>query len=160
MRRRRLRQVIELDGADGRPRDRPRRGADDGERTATPSGEPLELLKSAAARDPQHVRSRFYLAGEATRAGDFADAKQQWKELLALGKGDEPWLASAQAGLRQPRPGSVATRRLPDAARSRGMVEGLSSRLMQRAAARIDEWTQLVRSRLVLGQARGGAGGL
>ena len=33
------------------------------------AGEPLDLFKQAAALDPKHVRSRFYIAGEETRAG-------------------------------------------------------------------------------------------
>ena len=63
------------------------------------AGEPLTLLASAAARDPSHVRSRFYLAGEATQDGRFEEAVAQWNELLALANGDEPWLETARAGL-------------------------------------------------------------
>lgn len=124
-------------------------------------GEPLELLESAAARDPGHIRSRFYLAGEATRAGDYEIAITRWQSLLALGNGDEPWadvarsgLAAAEAGLRgEPLPAA------PDVAQPdpdqeqmiRGMVEGLSERLFAEGGS-VDEWTRLVRSRLVLGE--------
>jgi cytochrome c-type biogenesis protein CcmH len=51
--------------------------------------EALALFHSAAALDPKHVRSRFYLAGEATRSGDYDAAVAQWNELLALAAGDE-----------------------------------------------------------------------
>src|SRR5690606_1728777 len=37
-------------------------------------GEPLALFRSAANRDPAHIRSRFYLAGEAMRTGDYEAA--------------------------------------------------------------------------------------
>lgn len=113
-------------------------------------GEPLALLQSAAARDPTHVRSRFYLAAEATRIGDYAGAKTQWEAVIALSTGGEPWLAAAQNGL------AVAVAALegnavPGEADIAAMVEGLSSRLAADGGT-IEEWTQLVRSRLVLGQ--------
>ena len=63
------------------------------------AGEPLDLFRSAAARDPDHLRSRFYLAGEATRAGEFQSAIAQWSALIDRATGDEPWLATARAGL-------------------------------------------------------------
>lgn len=123
-------------------------------------GEPLELLKSAAARDPSHIRSRFYLAGEATRTGDFENAVAQWNELLALGTGDEPWiavvrdgLAAAEAGLRgEPLPApSLPSADTDQQEMIRGMVEGLSERLAA-GGGTVGEWTQLVRARLVLGE--------
>lgn len=127
------------------------------------TGEPLALLKSAAAHDPGHVRSRFYLAGEATRAGDYENAIIQWQSLLALGTGDEPWvevarngIAAAQAGLRgEPLPTAPAANDVspdPDQAQLiKDMVEGLSERLASEGGS-IEEWTRLVRSRLVLGE--------
>ncbi|HEX4297656.1 MAG TPA: c-type cytochrome biogenesis protein CcmI, partial [Devosia sp.] len=47
------------------------------------AGEPLDLFKQAAALDPTHVRSRYYIAGEETRVGDYADAARDWNALLA-----------------------------------------------------------------------------
>lgn len=114
------------------------------------SGEPLALFASAAARDPQHVRSRYYIAGESTRAGEFAVAVTQWTDLLALAKGDEAWVPAAQAGLAAAEAGRDGTS-LPDSAAIRGMVEGLASRLDAEGGT-IADWTRLVRSRLVLGQ--------
>lgn len=121
-------------------------------------GEPLALLNSAAARDPNHVRSRFYIAGEATRAGDFEDAVQHWQSLLALSTGDEPWvevarngLATAEAGLS----GNALPSQQTDLNQNMqivGMVEGLAARLADEGGS-IEEWTRLVRSYLVLGDA-------
>lgn len=124
-------------------------------------GEPLALLASAAARDPNHIRSRFYLAGEATRAGDYENAITQWQALLALGTGDEPWIdvarsgiAAAEAGLRgEPLP-EAPNNLSPDTDQAqmiRGMVEGLSDRLATDGGT-IAEWAQLVQARLVLGE--------
>ncbi len=137
-------------------------------------GEPLALLESAAARDPEHVRSRFYLAGEATRSGHYERALERWQNLLALSTGDEPWAAVAERGVEAARAG-MAGEPLPeppdvadapsvaeapaapdvsDAERQemiRGMVEGLSERLTAEGGS-LEEWTRLVRSRLVLGE--------
>jgi cytochrome c-type biogenesis protein CcmH len=116
------------------------------------AGEPMELLQSAAARDPSHVRSRFYLAGEATRVGDFAAAESLWEELIGLAQGDEPWLETARSGLAVSQAGLLPEKVPPDddaAVAIRGMVEGLHERLMSEGGT-IEEWTQLVRSRLVL----------
>lgn len=127
------------------------------------AGEPTELLESAAARDATHVRSRFYLAGEATRAGDYALARTRWEELIALGQEGDPWLetarnglATAEAGLTGAAPAAPDAPGAPaapaiDEAQIRGMVEGLDARLRSEGGS-IEEWTQLVRSRLVLGE--------
>jgi cytochrome c-type biogenesis protein CcmH len=143
-----LRKVIELDGPTAD------RETDLGEalmmaKNGDAAGEPLELFRSASNRDVKHVRSRYYLASEATRAGDFANAKTQWKALLKLSTGGETWVANAEAGLAAAEAGLRGD--MPANADIAGMVEGLSSRLMQ-SGGTIDEWTRLVRSRLVLGQ--------
>lgn len=143
-----LRKVIELDGPTAD------RETDLGEalmmaKDGDASGEPLELFRSASNRDVKHVRSRYYLASEATRAGDFANAKAQWQALLKLSTGGESWVANAEAGLAAAEAGLGGD--MPANADVAGMVEGLSKRLMQ-SGGTIDEWTRLVRSRLVLGQ--------
>lgn len=124
-------------------------------------GEPLELLASAAARDPQHIRSRFYLAGEATRAGEFEQAIGRWQDLLGLSVGGEPWIAIAESGLRAAEAGrdgvapsggaNALSGNSEQASAIRSMVEGLSERLAADGGA-IEEWTRLVRSRMVLGE--------
>jgi cytochrome c-type biogenesis protein CcmH len=143
-----LRKVIELDGPTAD------RETDLGEalmmaKDGDASGEPLELFRSASNRDVKHVRSRYYLASEATRAGDFANAKAQWQALLKLSTGGESWVANAEAGLAAAEAGLGGD--MPANADVASMVEGLSKRLMQ-SGGTIDEWTRLVRSRLVLGQ--------
>jgi cytochrome c-type biogenesis protein CcmH len=120
-------------------------------RGGSAEGEPLTLFRSAAARDPQHVRSRFYLASEAMRSDSFETAVQWWNELLALASGDEAWVATARAGLDQATAGLAGEAAIPDAAAIEGMVEGLAARLDEDGGS-IEEWTRLVRSRLVLGQ--------
>ena len=115
------------------------------------AGEPLELFESAAARDPEHIRSRFYLASEATARGEFEAAIGMWNALIAKGTETDAWLASAQAGLAAAQAGLDGGAGLPDDAAIRGMVEGLASRLDSDGGS-IEEWTRLVRSRLVLGQ--------
>jgi cytochrome c-type biogenesis protein CcmH len=115
------------------------------------SGEPLALSESAAARDPAHVRSRYYIAGEAMQRGDFETAKASWEALIALGKGDEPWLPNAQAGLAAAVASLNGDVQLPDDAAVAAMVDGLAQRLLQNGGS-IEEWTRLVRSRLVQGQ--------
>jgi cytochrome c-type biogenesis protein CcmH len=144
-----LRKVIELDGPTAE------RETDLGEalmmsKNGDATGEPLELFRSAAARDPAHVRSRYYIASEATREGDYENAKAEWEALLKLGKGDEPWYANATAGLAAAEAG-LSGGQLPDGSAIAGMVQGLSDRLMQ-SGGTAEEWTRLVRSRLVLGQ--------
>lgn len=118
--------------------------------------EALSLLKSAAARDPAHIRSRYYLAGEATRKGDWADAAAQWTALIALGKGDEPWIATARTALETAQAGlegkTAPVASDPEqAAAIAGMVQGLADRLYAEGGT-LEEWTRLVRSYLVLDQ--------
>lgn len=122
------------------------------------AGEPMSLFQAAAALDPAHVRSRYYIASELTRAGDFAAAKKAWADLLAMAKGDETWVDNARLGLAAaenngviPQRDQTASADLPDATAISGMVEGLSNRLAEKGGS-IEEWTRLVRSRLVLHQ--------
>ncbi|MDO8358664.1 MAG: c-type cytochrome biogenesis protein CcmI, partial [Devosia sp.] len=118
------------------------------------AGEPLELFRKAAALDPKHVRSRYYIAGEETRAGDYVAAMRDWNVLLALGKGDEPWMVTARNGLAfaeaalNPEAAAPAE---PDGAQIAAMVDGLDARLKSEGGS-IEEWTRLVRSRMVQGR--------
>jgi cytochrome c-type biogenesis protein CcmH len=115
------------------------------------AGEPQRLLQSALARDPGQMRARYYLAGEATRLGEYQSAITQWNELIALASGDEPWLAAARNGLAAAEAGRNGESEQPAAADIAAMVEGLSARLLADGGS-LAEWTQLVRSRLVLGE--------
>jgi len=143
-----LRRVIELDGATA-DRETDLAEALMMANNGDAGGEPTALFESAARRDPAHVRSRYYLAGEAMRLLDYDKAKAQFEELIALSHGDETWLPNVQAGLAAAEAGLGGA--LPDETAIAGMVEGLSSRLMAQGGT-IEEWTQLVRSQLVLGR--------
>ncbi len=120
------------------------------------TGEPLQLFKAAAALDPKHVRSRYYIASEETRVGDNVSAVRDWTALLALGKGDEPWVVNAKDGLAVAEAAlhpdtAAASQAPPDSAQIDVMVDGLEGRLKAQGGS-IDEWTQLVRSRMVQGR--------
>ena len=112
------------------------------------ANEPMSLFESAANRDPAHWRSRYYLATNATQKGDYAAAVPLWEALIALAKGDESWLINAKAALEFAKSGGKPQMGNDQIAT---MVEGLSERLFS-GGGTIDEWTRLVRSRLVLGQ--------
>ncbi len=115
--------------------------------------EAMGLFQSAIARDPQYVRARFYVASELTRRGDYAAAVDAWNALLAFGKGDEPWMVTARNGLAAAEAElnpATAPAVVPDDAQIRAMVDGLDARLKAQGGS-IGEWTQLVRSRMVLG---------
>jgi cytochrome c-type biogenesis protein CcmH len=144
------RRVLELGGANADSQ------TDLGEAVMMAQGgemdaEALALFRSAAALDPEHVRSRFYIAGEATRTGDFEAAVAQWNELLALAGGDEAWVATAREGLAAATAGLSGDPSAPDEGAIAGMVDGLAARLAAEGGT-LEEWTRLVRSRLVLGQ--------
>ena len=126
------------------------------------AGEPLELFRKAVALDPRHARSRFYVAGEETRTGDYEPAIQDWNALLALAKGDEPWVTTAKNGLAfaqrelhpessAPATASSAPELDANAPQIQAMVDGLEARLKSQGGS-IDEWTRLVRSRMVQGR--------
>ncbi|MCP8885057.1 c-type cytochrome biogenesis protein CcmI [Devosia sp. XJ19-1] len=110
--------------------------------------EAMELLRSAATSDETHVRSRLYLASELTRAGEKDEAIQRWQQAMEMAAGDEPWLDAARQGLVVARGGGDATL-VDEAEMISGMVEGLHARLFADGGS-LEEWTQLVRSYLVL----------
>lgn len=111
------------------------------------SDEALALFKSAIALDPETINARLYVAEHATSTGDLETAKAILSPMVASAKGDEPWLPAAQAGLAIAN-GDAAQM---DDSTIRGMVDSLSARLESEGGT-IEEWTRLVRSRLVLGQ--------
>jgi len=127
------------------------------------AGEPLVLLQSAAARDPGHVRSRFYLAGAAIQNEQYDQAVGMWRDVLRMSEGDEPWLAAARRGLEVAHAGSQGVDvssptfnpEQQDAQNQQELIEGMVARLAERLASEggtIEEWTQMVQSRLVLNQ--------
>jgi cytochrome c-type biogenesis protein CcmH len=131
------------------------------------TGEAADWLRKAMALDPKAVRPRFYLAAEAMREKHYADAVSQWQALIALGKPGDDWLPTAQAGLKaaqdgaagKPLPDGISGNAMAGAANGaagpkppdiRKMVGGLADRLARQGGS-IAEWTQLVRSEIVLG---------
>ena len=114
------------------------------------SPEALELLREAAAADPQHVLSRLYIAAELTRAGDFPAAIAAWEDALALAQGDEPWVAAAREGLAVAQNDGIAPVNPQESEMIAQMVGSLAERLEAEGGS-IEEWTQLVRAYLVLG---------
>jgi cytochrome c-type biogenesis protein CcmH len=114
------------------------------------SPEALELLQAAAASDPGHVLSRLYIAAELTRQEEYPAAVEAWNAVLALSKGDEPWLPAAQQGLAVAQDGGQAPANDQEAEMIGQMVSGLAARLAEQGGT-IEEWTQLVRAYLVLG---------
>ena len=122
------------------------------------SDEVMSLLASAAQSDPTHARSRFYLAAEATREGQWDEAVVVWNELLDLANGDEPWITTAQNGLAMamargvpPQPTQPPVLADPEQAELiTSMVAGLDERLNEEGGS-VAEWTRLVQSYIVLG---------
>ena len=120
--------------------------------SGVPDSEALALLQKAADADPTHVRSRFYLASEATRQNDFEQAATLWGEVIALSDGSEAWLPAAEQALNMAQAGaSTQGDATAQSEMISGMVEGLASRLDSDGGT-IVEWTQLVRAFIVLGE--------
>lgn len=117
-----------------------------------PDSEAISLLEQAAKADPAHIRSRFYLASEASRQSDFERAATLWEEVLALSDGTEAWRPAAEQALSM---AQAATSTQGDAVAQNemisGMVEGLAARL-DADGGTAAEWTQLVRAFIVLGE--------
>ena len=114
------------------------------------SAEAVDLLRAAAAADPSHALSRLYLASVLTGQGQYEEAIPLWQAAIALAEGDEPWLGGAQQGLAVAQNGGVAPANDQEAEMIGQMVSGLAERLAA-SGGTIEEWTQLVRAYLVLG---------
>ena len=114
------------------------------------SPEAIALLQEAAASDKTHPLSRLYLGAELTRNGRYPEAITAWQESIALAKGDEPWLAAAHQGLAVAQNDGVDPNAQQQSDMIGDMVGGLATRLAAEGGT-IEEWTQLVRAYLVLG---------
>lgn len=114
------------------------------------STEAMSLLREAADGDPTDPLPRLYLAAELTRTGDYAQAAQAWQNALALSKGDEPWLAAAQQGLAVAQNDGAGGPTSGESEMIAQMVGGLADRLASQGGS-VEEWMQLVRAYLVLG---------
>lgn len=113
------------------------------------SEEAMDLLQSAADRDPAHARSRLYLAAESMRLENYDEAAGYWQQAIDVAAGDEAWLPAARQGLAVAQADGVDTTAEDQAEMIRGMVASLSDRLASQGGS-VEEWTQLVRSHLVL----------
>jgi cytochrome c-type biogenesis protein CcmH len=113
------------------------------------SDEAMAQLRAAAEADASHVRSRLYLAAELMRTGQYDEAATYWQQAIDFAQGDEPWLPAATQGLAVAQAGGVDTSAQQQAEMIAGMVGGLSERLYADGGS-VEEWTQLVRSYLVL----------
>jgi len=114
------------------------------------SDEAMDLLRQAVALDPRHAQSRLYLAAELTRTEQYDEAARYWQAAIDLSQGDEPWLQAARQGLAVAQNDGVDTTATDQAEMIRGMVESLSARLYADGGS-IEQWAQLVRSYVVLG---------
>ena len=143
------RRIIELDGATP---DRQTSLAEavllGGDETG--AAEAIDLLQAAADADPAHVMSRLYLASVLTGTERYEEAVPVWTAVLALASGDEPWIASAREGLAVAQGNGAVQPQGQEAEMIGQMVSGLAERLAADGGS-IEEWTQLVRAYLVLG---------
>lgn len=114
------------------------------------SPEAIDLLRRAAAADPQHAMSRLYLASALTSQGQFAEAVPIWQDAIALAQGDAPWLDAARNGLAVAQNNGATPANDQEAEMIGQMVSGLATRLAA-SGGTIEEWTRLVRAYLVLG---------
>lgn len=114
------------------------------------SEEAMSLLRAAADGNPADPLPRLYLAAELTRTGDYAEAAQAWQNALALSKGGEPWLAAAQQGLAVAQNDGSTGPTSGESEMIAQMVGGLADRLASQGGS-VEEWMQLVRAYLVLG---------
>ncbi|WP_157955649.1 MULTISPECIES: c-type cytochrome biogenesis protein CcmI [Devosia] len=113
------------------------------------SDEAMDQLEQAAAADPDHVRSRLYLAAEFMRLARYDQARTYWQQAINLAQGNESWLPAARQGLAVAANDGVDTTAADQAEMIQGMVGGLADRLYAEGGS-VEEWTQLVRSYLVL----------
>jgi cytochrome c-type biogenesis protein CcmH len=163
------RRALELNGATAQ------READLGEAlVAAANGIVTADAKSAfdraLARDPQELKSRFYVGMAAEQDGRGEDAARIWQDMLNGAPADAPWAPSVREALAHlgvnvpapeapaatPGPGAgdvAAAANMSEAERGemvRGMVARLAERLKQDGSD-LDGWLRLVRAYVVLG---------
>lgn len=114
------------------------------------SDEAMTLLRQATELDPTDPQPQLYLAAELTRTAKYDDAARYWQSAIDLATGTEPWLPAARQGLAVAQNDGVDTTAADQAEMIGGMVESLSTRLYDEGGT-VEEWTQLVRSYIVLG---------
>jgi cytochrome c-type biogenesis protein CcmH len=123
-------------------------------------------FERAAVLDGSDARAQFYLGLAAEQDGRKDDAARTWRELIAHGPADAPWLGTVRealarvdgstppAGSRGPSADDVAAAgEMTPAERQqmvRSMVERLAARLNQDGSD-VDGWLRLMRAYVVLG---------
>jgi cytochrome c-type biogenesis protein CcmH len=116
----------------------------------------------ARARDPNNLKSQFFLGVAAQQDGQGAKAAEIWQGMLKDAPANSPWVgmvreALARVGVTPPGPSAedvaAAEQMTPQdrTAMVRGMVERLAERLRQDGSD-IDGWLRLVRAYMVLGE--------
>lgn len=114
------------------------------------SPEAMDILRKVAESDQSAVRARLYLAAELMRVGNYQEAAGWWQQAIELGTDDDAWLPAARRGLAVAEAGGVDTATQQQAEMIQQMVGGLSDRLFAEGGS-VEEWMQLVRSYMVLG---------
>ncbi|KAA2237259.1 c-type cytochrome biogenesis protein CcmI [Salinarimonas soli] len=118
------------------------------------SAEARAAFDKAVAADAAAPKAQFYLARAAEQDGDRAAAIGRYESLIAAAPADAPWLPLVRQRLAALQGPAVDIAAMPPADQSaaiRGMVEGLAARLEGQGGS-IEEWTRLVRARMVLGE--------
>jgi cytochrome c-type biogenesis protein CcmH len=113
--------------------------------------EVLDLLAEATKLDANHIRAKLYYASELTRRGQYREAEAVWQAAIDLSQGGEPWLPAARQGLAVAQNDGVDNSAADQAEMIKQMVGGLSARLYSEGGS-VEDWTQLLRSYLVLGE--------
>jgi cytochrome c-type biogenesis protein CcmH len=67
----------------------------------TIDGEARVAFERAAALDPSHAKARFFLGLAAVQEGRRDDALKIWREVAAIGGGDNPWQIAAERALKR-----------------------------------------------------------
>ena len=135
-------------------------------------------FERAVAKEPSHVKARFFLGVSAEQDGRREEAVKIWRDMLASAPADAPWAEAVKrmlvrVGATPPAPSAAppgpsaadveAAAGLTPEQRSemiRGMVERLADRL-KRESSDVEGWQRLVRAYMVLGdrdKARAAAG--
>ncbi|MDQ6436899.1 c-type cytochrome biogenesis protein CcmI [Mesorhizobium sp. LHD-90] len=135
------------------------------------TAEAQDAFKQALAAQPDHPKSRFYLASGLAQEGKLQEAAAAWQALLGGLPADSPWRGPVQeaiteanrrsAAVQKPA-GPVPTQEEMDAAASmtaddrtamiEQMVSGLDAKLRENPKD-VEGWMRLVRSYVVLGKA-------
>jgi cytochrome c-type biogenesis protein CcmH len=111
-----------------------------------------KVFEQALGLDPDSAKARFYLARAAEQDGDQAKARSGLSDLLARSPKDAPWVPVVKSELARLDGAPEPAPAMPDSQAIKGMVESLARRLDEKGGT-AEEWTRLMRSYAVLGEA-------